>query len=64
MSMERGTISCDVMFHTVLIRVCRFEQWHEKLRTLIYYGIKGVNAGDIETTDGGADTCNTGCNNI
>ena len=30
----------------------------------IYYGIKGVNTYDVETTNGGADTCNTSCNHM
>ena len=64
MCMKRRTIGGDVMFHTSLIRVCELEVWHEKLRKLIYNGIKGVNVGDVETTDDGADACNTGPNHI
>ena len=63
-STKRGTISGDVMFHTVLIRVCRLEAWHEKLMKVVYYCIEGVNAGDVETTDGGAEACNTSHNHI
>ena len=64
MSMKRGIIGGDVMLHPMLIRVCRLEVLHKKLRTLVYYGIEGVNAGDVETTDGRADTCNTSRNHM
>ena len=46
----------------MLIRVSRLEAWHKKLRKLVNYGIKGVKASDVETTDGGADACNTSHN--
>ena len=62
--MKRGTISGDIMLHPMLIRVCRLEAWNKKLRKLIYYGIKGMNMSDLETTDGGADACNTSRNHM
>ena len=63
-SMKRRTLGCDVMLHPMLIRVCRLEAWHKKLRKLVYYGIEGVKATDVETADGGADACNTSHNHM
>ena len=63
-SMKRRTISGDVMLHPMLIRVCRLEAWHKKLRKLVYYGLEGVNTSDVDTTDGGADACNTSRNHM
>ena len=64
MNMKMGTIGGDVIFNIMLSRVCRLEVWDKKLGKLIYYGIKGVNEGDVETTDGGAGACNTSHNYI
>ena len=59
MSMKRRTICGDVMLHTMLSKVCRLEEGHKLLRKLIYNGIKRMNVGDMETTDGGVDACRT-----
>ena len=62
--MKRGTIGGDVMLHTMLIRVCGLETWHETLRKLIYNGIDRLNIGDMETTDNGADASHTSRNHV
>ena len=61
MKMETGS---DVIFHFVLIRVCRLEAWDENFGKLIHYGSEGVNVGDMYTTDGGADASNISHNHI
>ena len=53
MSIKRGTITGDVDVHTLFIRACEIEVGHKHLRRLIYDGVKQVNAGGVETANGG-----------
>ena len=57
--MKRRAIRSDVVLHTVLVGVRGLETRDEKLREIIYNGVKRANACDMQTTDGGGDAGGT-----
>ena len=55
---------CRAMPHIMLIGVDWLDVWRKKLRKFDYYGFEVMNAGEMETQDGGAHACNSCHNHI
>ena len=51
MSIKSGTITGDVVLHTLFIRACEIVVGHRHVRRLIYDGVKQVNVGGVETAN-------------